>query len=185
MKEPSWKEVKQVVMKARSSSAPGPNGIPYKVYKKCPLLLKRLWSLLRVVWKKGSARHILSGCQTALSQGRYRWRHDQVLGELAHTLEKESKKPRPHQKNSQYTNFVREGEKSKRLPKGPVSILDESCCWEMRVYLKGKLQFPEEIAHTSLCPDIVIWSRRPKLAILIELTLPWEEKIEESHKLKR
>ena len=29
---------------------------------------------------------------TALSQGRYRWRHDRVLGELAHLLEKERKR---------------------------------------------------------------------------------------------
>ena len=34
-KEP-LKEVKEVVKKARSGSAPGPNGVTYKVYKKCP-----------------------------------------------------------------------------------------------------------------------------------------------------
>ena len=54
MKEPTWKEVTDVVKKARSCSAPGPSGIPYKVYKKCPKLLRTLWSLLRVVWRKGS-----------------------------------------------------------------------------------------------------------------------------------
>ena len=41
-KEPSWKEVSDVVKKARSASSPGPNGIPYKVYKKCPKILKHL-----------------------------------------------------------------------------------------------------------------------------------------------
>ncbi|XP_063442557.1 uncharacterized protein LOC134722855 [Mytilus trossulus] len=35
-KEPSLKEVSDVVKKARSASSPGPNGIPFKVYKKCP-----------------------------------------------------------------------------------------------------------------------------------------------------
>ena len=35
-REPTWTEVQEVVKKARSGSAPGPNGIPYKVYKKCP-----------------------------------------------------------------------------------------------------------------------------------------------------
>jgi hypothetical protein len=53
MKEPTLWEVKQVVKKARTGSAPGPNAIPYKVYKMCPLLLKRLWRLLKVVWRKG------------------------------------------------------------------------------------------------------------------------------------
>lgn len=41
-KEPTWQEVQDVVHKAKSASAPGPSGIPYKVYKKCPKLLKRL-----------------------------------------------------------------------------------------------------------------------------------------------
>ena len=41
-------------MKARSCSAPGPSGIPYKVYKKCPNFLRRLWQLLKVVWRKGT-----------------------------------------------------------------------------------------------------------------------------------
>ncbi|XP_052268194.1 uncharacterized protein LOC127869580 [Dreissena polymorpha] len=50
--EPTLGEVKDT-RKARSASAPGPNAIPYKVYKMCPLLLKRLWRLLRVVWRKG------------------------------------------------------------------------------------------------------------------------------------
>lgn len=39
-REPLLKEVQEVVRKARSSSAPGPSGVPYKVYKNCPLLLK-------------------------------------------------------------------------------------------------------------------------------------------------
>ncbi|XP_019641511.1 PREDICTED: uncharacterized protein LOC109482994 [Branchiostoma belcheri] len=51
--EPTWKEVQDVVRKARAGSAPGPSGIPYKVYKKCPLLLRRLWRLLRRIWGKG------------------------------------------------------------------------------------------------------------------------------------
>lgn len=52
-KEPLLKEVQEVVKKARASSAPGPSGAPYKVYKNCPLLLKRLWKMLRVIWRRG------------------------------------------------------------------------------------------------------------------------------------
>ena len=51
--EPHLKEVQDIVKKTRASSAPGPNGIPYKVYKQCPLLTRRLWKLLRVVWRRG------------------------------------------------------------------------------------------------------------------------------------
>ncbi|XP_052281250.1 uncharacterized protein LOC127878762 [Dreissena polymorpha] len=51
--EPTLKEVQDIIKKARSKSAPGPNGIPYKVYKSCPKLLRRLWKLLKGVWRKG------------------------------------------------------------------------------------------------------------------------------------
>ncbi|XP_052260987.1 uncharacterized protein LOC127865138 [Dreissena polymorpha] len=51
--EPTLGEGKEAVKKARAASAPGPNAIPYKVYKMCPLLLKRLMRLLKVVWRKG------------------------------------------------------------------------------------------------------------------------------------
>ena len=50
----------------------------------------------------------------------------------------------------------------------------------MRADLKKQLKFPEEIAHTNLRPDIVLWSRGTKQVVLIELTVPWEERIEEA-----
>ena len=43
IEEPMLGEVKDVVRKSRAGSAPGPNGLPYKVYKNCPRLTKRLW----------------------------------------------------------------------------------------------------------------------------------------------
>lgn len=45
-------EVRQVIQRARSASAPGPNGIPYKLYKNCPGVLKLLWTLMRITWTK-------------------------------------------------------------------------------------------------------------------------------------
>ena len=52
-KEPSSKvQVADIVKKARSGSVPGPNGVHYKVYKKFLTVLKYLWGLLKVVWKK-------------------------------------------------------------------------------------------------------------------------------------
>lgn len=53
LKEPCLSEVEEVVRRARSSSAPGPSGVPYKVYKNCPKLLHRLWRALKVIWKRG------------------------------------------------------------------------------------------------------------------------------------
>ena len=45
--EPTLGELKEVTKKTRSASAPGSNAIQYKVFKMCPLLLKRLWTLER------------------------------------------------------------------------------------------------------------------------------------------
>lgn len=45
-------EVNSFLRRARGKSVPVPNGIPYKVYKYCDRLRKRLWKLLRVAWKK-------------------------------------------------------------------------------------------------------------------------------------
>ena len=50
--------------------------------------------------KPGTLEHVLSSCSTALTQGRYRWRHDSVLKELATWLEKERKKE--HGNNPQH-----------------------------------------------------------------------------------
>jgi hypothetical protein len=38
--------------------------------------------------KRGTLEHVLSSCSTALSQSRFRWRHDIVLRQLADTLER-------------------------------------------------------------------------------------------------
>lgn len=42
MSPPKLSEVRQVVLQARSASTPGPNGIPYKLYKSCPTVLRLL-----------------------------------------------------------------------------------------------------------------------------------------------
>lgn len=59
---PKLSEVAEVVRKARAASAPGPNGIPYKLY--CPGVLKHLWNLLRAAWKN---QVIPSECQRAVT----------------------------------------------------------------------------------------------------------------------
>lgn len=48
-KEPTWKEIKEVLKKARAGSAPGPNSVTYKVYKKFPKRLNKLWKIIRVI----------------------------------------------------------------------------------------------------------------------------------------
>ena len=50
---PSLDEMETVVKKARAKSAPGPNGIPYTVYKRCPKTRKILYRLLYNAWQFG------------------------------------------------------------------------------------------------------------------------------------
>ena len=47
-------ELSQVVHKSRASSAPGPNGVSYRVYKYCPQIRAVLFSLLRSTWTSGN-----------------------------------------------------------------------------------------------------------------------------------
>lgn len=48
---PRFSEIGEVIKRARSASVPGLNGIPYKLYKNCPQVVKILWKLIRVAWK--------------------------------------------------------------------------------------------------------------------------------------
>ncbi|XP_045190884.1 uncharacterized protein LOC123547684 [Mercenaria mercenaria] len=52
------------------------------------------------------------------------------------------------------------------------------------VDLGKKLKFPEEVTHTSLQRDVVMWSRSPKLVVLVKLTVPWEERADEAYELR-
>ena len=49
---PTWSEVSKRLRKTRSKSAPGPNGVPYLVYKRCQGLARLLWQYLRGIWRK-------------------------------------------------------------------------------------------------------------------------------------
>ena len=40
---------------ARAALAAGPNGDPYRVYKGAPDVLKYLWKLMVIEWKKGTS----------------------------------------------------------------------------------------------------------------------------------
>ncbi|GFO16642.1 reverse transcriptase [Plakobranchus ocellatus] len=50
-KPPTLQEVIAVVNKARAKSAPGPIGVPYLLYKKCPNVLMKPHKILRSAWK--------------------------------------------------------------------------------------------------------------------------------------
>ena len=49
---PPFNEFVKKLRQTRSKSAPGPNGVPYLVYKRCPNVAKLLWGYLKELWKK-------------------------------------------------------------------------------------------------------------------------------------
>ena len=134
--------------------------------------------------KIGTLEHILSSCRTALTQGRYRWRHDAVLRQLADVLERERKKKRPKPKpGASFIPFVKEGTKATAKAKHTGGILPGASDWELKADLDKKLVFPP-IVQTSLRPDIVLHSPAMKRLVMIELTVPWETRCQTAHELK-
>ena len=137
--------------------------------------------------ENGTLNHILAGCKVALSQGRYKWRHDKVLKELADAVEVKlvENREKPVEEKRKIM-FVKAGEKkeSKKAVKED-TVLSTAKDWKMSVDLGMQLKIPREVASTDLRPDIIITSFKSKQMYIIELTVPTEDRIEISGELKR
>jgi hypothetical protein len=134
--------------------------------------------------KPANLEHILSSCAESLKDGRYTWRHDKVLAVLAETLEREAKKQRKIKGSLKFVNFVKEGETGHGAGVEGGGLLGSATDWQMRADLGHRMKFPTEIAITSRRPDVVIWSTATKQAMLLELTVPWEDRIGEAYERK-
>ena len=143
---------------------------------------------MMLCWTNGSVLSVALG-QTSLSQGRYTWRHNQVLRQLAITLEGRRTAinalppPMPRPKT---TPFLRSGQVPTK-PSGRVetTLLDTARDWRMQVDLDQRLIFPPEIITTSLRLDLVLWSASQKSVFIVELTVPWEAAVGEAYERKR
>ena len=133
---------------------------------------------------RGSLQHILSSCTVALAMGRYTWRHNQVLRVLADAIEhaRKSSRTAPQRKT---LPFVRAGEKIEKKESSGGGWLAEAGDWKMVADIGGKAVFPKEITETSLRPDMVVWTLRRRRLIIIELTVPWEDHLQEANERKR
>lgn len=135
-------------------------------------------------------RHILTACKTSLTQGRYTWRHNQVLKNLASALEDKraatNSLPPPAASHPLWTTFVREGAKPQKNSSTPSERDQLSLArdWKMLTDIGRQLVFPPEIATTTLRPDMVLWSCLLKKVFIIELTVPWEDSVDEAYKRK-
>ena len=55
----------------------------------------------------------------------------------------------------------------------------------MQADLGRKLVFPPSITTKTQCPAISLWSNRTKQFLMVELTVPWEKRVEEAHNMKK
>ena len=98
--------------------------------------------------------HVLSNCSTALTQGRYTWRHNSVLSSFINLV-------RPHMKEGMVLYSDMPGFQA---PHGGT--------------------VPPHILVTSLKPDIFVFNERSLEVFVFELTCPWDTNIERSHNFK-
>ena len=134
----------------------------------------------------GTLNHVLSGCRVALGQGRYKWRHDQVLKEVASSIQtKVMENSKDQARERRKIQFVKEGEKVEKSAFQPENYLSTASDWKMSVDLKGGLRLPIAVSTSNLRPDIIIASGRTKQMGIVELTVPTEERIEVAGELKR
>ena len=131
--------------------------------------------------------HVMTGCKVALQQGRYKFRHDRVLKEIAGFVEEKvtEQNKKSMKRKRQWINFVKSGSKGKPAIRESETYLSTANDWKLTVDLVPRLKIPIEIADTRLRPDMIIVSKKTRQLGIIELTVPTEERIEVSAEGKR
>ena len=136
--------------------------------------------------RHATLRHSLNSCSIALHQGHYTWRHDSALQvlQLHLTCFWKHVEREPSQVNAPFIRLVKEG--APRLPNQrrntrPLLSDDVLHCardWQFLFDVgTGYSIFPIDIAVTRQRPDMVIFSQSFRVVILIELTVPLEDRI--------
>ena len=136
-----------------------------------------------------TAKHTLSHCYIALIQGRFSWRHDNVLSALEpHVRGRVAKVNRSDPVLRKPIRFLPAGCLAPCRRWSRLASPSLLCCandWEVQFDFDGNLVFPSVTGvTTALRPDIVIWSPSKKVIIWGELTCPLEERFLESQVIK-
>lgn len=88
------------------------------------------------------------------------------------------------QKGPKSINFIKSGgESTKNTNIKASGILTTANDREIPADVGMKTTFQREVI-TTLRPDIVLWSRKSRQVILVELTVPWKSSLEEVHERK-
>ena len=141
---------------------------------------------MQTMWGKLPASNILTGCEYALRS--YTWRHNEVLEIFAEASKIccETDNKALNIINNRAIQFIKEENISKLARKNmhKPSLLEGCTDWHVATDLKHNFIFPTEIALTTKCPDIVIWSIKAKKVFIIELMVPFEENFDWAHQCK-
>ena len=131
-------------------------------------------------------RHILSGCSFMLGQGRYLFRHNNVLRIIADAIQSFLQRNKVISDGVKKIHFVKEcdSRREKKGRKPEFGLLHKARDFQLSMDLQKLLKYPEHIAVSGKRPDIVIYSNSLKSVIHVELTCPCEERFEEAHKDK-
>ena len=81
---------------------------------------------------------------------------------------------------------MKEGNKTKAAQSktSPVSFFNGAKDWNLQVDLNKHIKIPD-ILQASLRPDLVVTSEKKKILGMMELTVPYEDRIEVSRELKK
>ena len=132
--------------------------------------------------------HVLSNCTYALANGRYTWRHNQVLREVCEVAKAAVSKANSRTiANQRMIYFLREGFAhlcKKRCQTPRRDILAEANDWTVAADLEGIRHYPQVLIESGKRPDLVLVSSSTDAIILVELTVPWEDRLQYSNALK-
>ena len=136
--------------------------------------------------KRGTLKHILSNCN--LSLNRYTWRHNQVLKVITNLLEIKIKKINegelPKIERIKKMTFHKAGTTSLKKSHTKAYVTDDrwNGKWKVAADLQDSLVFP--LVITAQRPDLVVWCEEMRKAIIMELTVPWEDNFEKAEERK-
>ena len=147
------------------------------------------------LWReKQTVEHVLSSCKVALAQGRYTWRHNQVLKEIVQAVWASTNTAKGKLRTPNAIPMFITAGGNKAWPKTTVplgtcrqSLLDGADDWECTADLKEWNSHPDIIRKSGMRPDIVLNSQSTKQLIMIELTVPYENRMEvaQTYKTKK
>ena len=139
-------------------------------------------------------KHVLNGCSAFLFQGRYKWRHDAVLQVIFDAISQFVSSHRSDEVSLPYITFVPQGQSTSgsRRPQGQVArrqlavgLLGGIHDWVlMGDGVSNNYSVPPELAITTLRPDILLFSTTSKSCVLLELTVPFEDTVQDAAERK-